>query len=482
MTVLSCPSLFTVNDLGDMPDANPGDTVCADANGKCTLRAAIQEANAITPCSPLTINFSVTGTINLATALPDLNHPNLTINGPGANQLDVHRNAVTPFRIFTINSGKTVGLNGLTISNGDAGTGAWGGGIISSGILSINNCEIRGNHADNGGGLSIIGGQVTISDSTVSGNTTTFQGAGIDDIAGADLTLINTTISGNTAGTTPGGIRIIGGGTLTLVNCTVTNNTSLTNFTGGVGTNTSSVTRLRNTIVANNVGADLRNSGGTVTSLGNNLTSDNGGGFLTAAGDLINTNPLLATLGNYGGPTQTHRPLPGSSAINAGNNCVLTANGCGDNNPALTTDQRGAGFNRQVGGTVDIGAVEVNYALAATSGMPQSTTVNTAFTNPLVATLTESGNPVSGVLLTFTAPGSGPSATFPGGNTATTNASGQASVNVAANTISGSAYTVTANTTPGLATPASFRLIFRLDRGQFSRSILGVSPCSPCRR
>ena len=55
-------------------------------------------------------------------------------------------------------------------------------------------------------------------------------------------------------------------------------------------------------------------------------------------------------------------------------------------------------------------------SIAVTSGSPQSATVNTAFASPLVATVTDQfGNPVAGVSVTFAAPASGPSATFPGG-------------------------------------------------------------------
>ena len=68
-------------------------------------------------------------------------------------------------------------------------------------------------------------------------------------------------------------------------------------------------------------------------------------------------NPMLGALANNGGPTQTMALLPGSPAIDAGSNALaVDANG----NP-LTTDQRGAGFPRIVGGTVDIGAYEFPF-------------------------------------------------------------------------------------------------------------------------
>jgi hypothetical protein len=71
-------------------------------------------------------------------------------------------------------------------------------------------------------------------------------------------------------------------------------------------------------------------------------------------GSIVGVNPLLGPLQNNGGPTLTHALLTGSPAINAGNNCVLTENGCGDGNLAMPTDQRG--FGRV--GVVDIGAFE----------------------------------------------------------------------------------------------------------------------------
>ena len=82
--------------------------------------------------------------------------------------------------------------------------------------------------------------------------------------------------------------------------------------------------------------------------------------------------------------------------------------------------------------------------IALSGGDGQSTTVNTAFAKPLVATVTSAGVPLSGVTVTFANPGNGASVTFAGGSTATTNAQGQATVNVGANTVAGS-YSVMAS-------------------------------------
>src|SRR5208337_3743468 len=107
--------------------------------------------------------------------------------------------------------------------------------------------------------------------------------------------------------------------------------------------NFSSLT-INNTIVADSTGGDIFSS--STISGSHNLIQDGSGGLTgTITGD-----PLLGSLANNGGPTQTMALLPGSPAIDAGSNALaVDANG----NP-LTTDQRGAGFPRVVNGTVDI--------------------------------------------------------------------------------------------------------------------------------
>lgn len=80
---------FTVNNNGDAPDAAPGDGICATVGGVCTLRAAIQEANALSGTD--TIQFNIGGggavTISPSSALPDITST-LHVDGytqPGAN-------------------------------------------------------------------------------------------------------------------------------------------------------------------------------------------------------------------------------------------------------------------------------------------------------------------------------------------------------------------------------------------------------------
>jgi predicted outer membrane repeat protein len=119
--------------------------------------------------------------------------------------------------------------------------------------------------------------------------------------------------------------------------------------------NGSALVELGNTVLkAGAVGANIFNSDGTVTSLGYNLSSDDGSGYLTGSGDQINTDPLLGPLQDNGGPTPTHALLSGSPAIDAGDPSFT---------PPPFYDQRGPGFERVVNGRIDVGSFEVQGPL-----------------------------------------------------------------------------------------------------------------------
>jgi hypothetical protein len=100
--------------------------------------------------------------------------------------------------------------------------------------------------------------------------------------------------------------------------------------------------------------------------------------------------------------------------------------------------------------------------ISATGGTPGSATVSTVFKHKLSArVLGAKGNPRVGLLVTFTAPATGPSLTFANGRTSWTHktgAKGYVRVAVTANATAG-AYKVTANLHPGpLPKPATFSM------------------------
>jgi hypothetical protein len=188
-----------------------------------------------------------------------------------------------------------------------------------------------------------------------------------------------------------------------------------------------------NTVVADNTAPGDPDLNGLLTSQGHNLIGNPAGGSGFVLSDLANVNPLLGPLQDNGGPTQTMALLPGSPALDAGNSRINTS----------ATDQRG--LPRVVGATIDIGAFESRgFTLAAAGGDNQSAAISTSFGQSLVVSVTSAyGEPVQGGVVTFTAPATGPTATFSAGSTAVLDATGHASVSVQANATAGP-YLVTA--------------------------------------
>jgi CSLREA domain-containing protein len=328
--------------------ADNGDGTC---DASCTLRDAVLAANAAGG-SLVDIEFDASvfasaQTINLGSTLPDITG-SVDVIGTGANRLNVRRNSADPYSVFTIDAGAKASLSDLTVSNGRTSTNGFGGGIHNAGTLTLARIAIDGNEARFGGGGGIYNnaGTLTIDDSTISNNLAN-DGAGLYNSTGfAHLT--NTTISGNdTASHSTGGITNLslgsGPAVVSLLNSTIANNNG--GSEGGIYTSFDAVTKLKNTIVAGNSSPNITGTGvGSIASLGNNLADDNGAGFLTGSGDLINLPAMLAPLAYNGGPTKTHDPLVGSPAAFAGNRAG-----------APLTDQRGY---PRLATSIDIGAVE----------------------------------------------------------------------------------------------------------------------------
>ena len=401
---IGCLWLFTVSAAA----ATFQVTNTAD-NGAGSLRQAVADANATTAAD--TINFSISATdANCTTsavctitltggviAVQAAGGALTVANQTGASRLLISGNNAS--RVFESGLDGNLTLDGLTVtrgvSNGFTGGNAFGvvrnfrgtltiinsvitqntGGFAisteafgTSGVLNVSNTTVSNN---SGVGIFLtnsatIGGTLNVVNSTINNNAATIGNGGGIHFTGDHLRITNSTVSSN-SNEVGGGIfvgRAASGANQSYVvtNCTVTANTS-TFGAGGIEVFGGPTLRLRNTIVAGNTrngsASDIRFWNASGDSLGNNLigTSTNvefGNGQWLAS-DQLNQNARLAPLGNYGGATPTHALLPNSTAINAGNNCVLTANGCGDNNPAVPTDQRGAVRVR----TVDIGAFEL---------------------------------------------------------------------------------------------------------------------------
>src|SRR5262245_44034272 len=158
---------FTVNSTADAVDAHPGDGVCATATHVCTLRAAIQEANALAGADIInvpagTYTLSIPGPLEDEAATGDLDiTADLTLTGAGAESTIIDGGGLD--RVFDIvvvdvQNLPEVAIAGVTIQNGQAdgvagpgAPGGDGGGIRNSGTLTVLDSTLSQNTAGSGG-------------------------------------------------------------------------------------------------------------------------------------------------------------------------------------------------------------------------------------------------------------------------------------------------------------------------------------------
>ncbi|MBR8832096.1 MAG: hypothetical protein N5P05_004446 (plasmid) [Chroococcopsis gigantea SAG 12.99] len=392
----------------------------------------------------ITGNNDVSGSIKI----PD--YGNFTIKSQGTRPATIDATAITD-RVFT-NEGSLT-LDNIILTGGYTRSySGGGGGILNSGQLTLINTIIKQNTSSAGGGIynyhngtinlfnsAVIdntvsnsgggiyndGNAINLFNSTIEGNTAVDLGGGIYNFNGTVNSIntsiinnqsnvgggfanswnaiinnfINTTISGNKSNSSGGGIYVASS-SVSLKNVTITNNTADFNgknfgHGGGIYIYDQGSVTLTNSIIAGNYDNSPTASdkqpdvSGFLNSNGNNLIGNATGGTGFISTDILNVDPKLGDLKNNGGTTLTHALLPGSPAINAGDNNGLTEDSFdldkdGNLFEKIPYDQTGA--DRISGGRVDIGAFEsrpviplVTIALN-TPGVMEDGTANLIYT------------------------------------------------------------------------------------------------------
>ncbi len=235
----------------------------------------------------------------------------------------------------------SLAIDGVTLTRGlvndpAMGSSVSGGAIFSSSgsSLTISDTTIAGNTADGFGGALAVNGPTSLTNVTISGNTTTeLGGGGIEAGPVATLALKHVTLTGNRSTLDSPAQSVLAGGLLS---------------------QTSAAT-LHNSIIAGNTDAnttlDAPDCQGALTSQGGNVIGDDTGcTFTSMPTDDVGTtgsplDPLLGPLADNGGTTFSHSLRTGSPAIDNG---VATC---------LTGDQRG--YPRPTGPSCDSGAYEL---------------------------------------------------------------------------------------------------------------------------
>jgi hypothetical protein len=415
---VSIRSLVVTTAADDAGTASNCDPATAP-NASCSLRDALLEAASLGSAN---ISFDSTAfasptTITLASTLTVPSYT--TIQGPASGAGSGLTNLVTidgggsgvAAPVFTT-SDNVLGavLQNLIITDG---FGSLSGGIFNGyqASLTLRNCTVSANSSATGTGgiFNNYNATLVVLDSTISGNSGAV--GGISTETGGSVTITNSTLAGNTS-TSSGGAISNGGTSITISDSTISGNSA--QFAGG-GINTASgTTALANTIIAQNTASSGSDIEGAVSAgSANNLIgdgTDTTGITNGANGNLIGTagsplNPGLSPLSSNGGPTQTMLLLLGSPASCAGNVSQLPS--------GVTTDQRGfANTNTTYPGfsvgspCVDMGAVQTNYALSfsqqpSTSNSTATFNVNIAISPAPAVSVTESGIAISGVTVTM---------------------------------------------------------------------------------
>lgn len=388
---------FAVNSNGDGHDAAPWNGVCetASGNGTCTLRAAIEAANALGGASTITIP-AMTITLALSTALdtePQIT-ANITINGAGSSATIIQPTATffaANTRVLTVASNGTATLSGVTIQNGkvtpptiSGGCGhANGGGIANSGTLTVNNSIITANVvaagcSGGGGGIYNIGmltlnntnitdnsdnagspdggalcndtgGIAILNGGVFSSNHSSLGGGGIGNLG--NLTAVSTFIGGNSVDQ-GGGAGILSNGPLTLTSLFISGNTATKGNGGGLSLIFGSATLTNVTVIANTT----------------NYGAGGGGIFISDPAQMTINN---STIGKPGGGNGNTASGGGGGILNDGTLTLQNATSVFNNtaNGAAATSGGGGIYNYHNGATAGSGVLIVDASSIGQSGL-----------------------------------------------------------------------------------------------------------------
>jgi CSLREA domain-containing protein len=352
---------FVVTTTADGADPNPGDGVCDDGAGECTLRAAIQTANASPGEDLVTLPDGIfTLTLKRDAELPDDETGDLDVtsviivagggeafacDGVDCTRID---GKGAKDRIFDVAPAATLFLRNLGMSNGKTAKNDFnptqlddeisGGCIRVSGTLDAGEVVVDGcSSVDDGGCIGVAdGAQGILFDTLLTACKAKDGGAGIE-VDGGVLDLQRVTISGSSAGDEGGGIEA-SDSVVDVQNVTLSGNKAKRG--GGLIAESDAEVFVNNSTFAGNSakqGASILGDANEPVLIGNSILvskkgndcdgfgDSNGGNIdagtscsLSGLGDQSGVDPQLGELADNGGLVPTHALLAGSPAIDRG--------------------------------------------------------------------------------------------------------------------------------------------------------------------
>ncbi len=337
---------FDVDTTVDGPDDDPGDGICATAIGPCTLRAAIEEANALGGAHTINLpqgtyhggDYVITADISLVGIRggPANTRPWVVGGGP----------------TFTVQAGATVSMGDVSILFGDNGsgsgclenngelelvgvglygcTGQWGGAIQNWGTLTMTDGEVEDSTDTGvgGGGGVWNSGTATLTEVAFRRNSSAADGGAIFTYEGS-LQLTDCWLDDNTA--------LRGGGLFTgsradLLNVTVSRNTSTGPDPRGGGIYSFATLSLTNVTIFDNYTNPGGRGGGVylddTSTLVNVTIYDNSSGLATGPSATVQVANTLFALNGTGGDCDLDVPI-----TSFGHNLQVFSNSCGLNGP-----------------------------------------------------------------------------------------------------------------------------------------------------
>ena len=266
--------------------------------------------------------------------------------------------------------------NSIILSNY---SGNYGGGIYANAnnraISIFTNCTVNNNYSvEDGGGIRSDGFLLIYGSCFAHNECQNDDGGGIYKINRSGK-IINSTVSDNSSSDNGGGIYLSANGKLDIYNSTIANNSSVS---GGIYKDgTSSGNNIINIFSSISSGNSATDIAGNINIISNSIYQTVGAGTWTTSANNLQTNPLLRTLANYGGITETHGLNFQSPAINSGVNPLN-----------LDYDQRATPFQRVVDSATDIGAYEVSLVKCSLTGTPTNghASLNVNFSSSIIGT------------------------------------------------------------------------------------------------